>query len=118
MHLPLIPEGMHARPWPPVLATRGPGRRGVWHSHHALHFVLAIEGELRVRTSREGRWSNAAGVLTSPDAAHAIDAEGVELLLGFLDPESAAGSMFRASLTRAVRLISAAERNALLFDIA
>jgi hypothetical protein len=35
------------------------------HSHHSLHFVLSIEGDLRVRTSPLGRWANAAGVLTS-----------------------------------------------------
>ena len=105
------------RAWPPVLATRGPGFRGVLHSHHSLHFVLAIEGELRVRTSASGRWSGAPGVLTAPDAPHAIDSDGVEVLLVFLDPESDAGATFRPALDRAVRPLSSEERAALVRDV-
>jgi AraC-like DNA-binding protein len=117
MRLPSIPAGIHVKAWPPVLATRGPGFRGALHSHHALHFVLAIQGELRVRTSASGRWWGAAGVLTSPHAPHAIDAEGVEVLLVFLDPESDAGATFRPALDGAVRPLSEGERNALVRDV-
>jgi AraC-like DNA-binding protein len=108
---------MHVRAWPPVLATRGPGFRGALHSHHSLHFVLAIEGELQVRTSASSRWSGAPGVLTAPDAPHAIDSDGVEVLLVFLDPESDAGATFRPALARAVRPLSAEERAALVRDV-
>jgi len=117
MRLPSIPAGIHLKAWPPVLATRGPGFRGDLHSHHALHFVLAIEGELRVRPSASGRWRSAAGVLTSPHAPHAIDSKGVEVLLVFLDPESDAGAMFRPALNRAVRLLAEGERTALVRDV-
>jgi AraC-like DNA-binding protein len=120
MRLPSIPEGMLVKAWPPVLATRGPGMRAVVHSHHALHFVLAIEGELRLRTSEAGRWSSAAGVLTSPHTPHAIDAHGTELLLVFLDPESEAGAAFHASMNKtysAIRTLSAKERAALVRDV-
>jgi AraC-like DNA-binding protein len=117
MRLPPVPAGMHARVWPPVLATRGPGFRGALHSHHSLHFVLAIEGELRVRTSAAGRWWNACGVLTAPDAPHAVDSEGREVLLVFLDPESAAGAVFCAAMGGPVRPISEAERGALVRDV-
>ncbi len=117
MQLPLMPRGMHARAWPPVLATRGPGGPCAWHSHHALRFALALEGEVRVRTARQGKWSSAAGVLTAPDAEHALDSQGAELLLVFLDPESAAGTSFRVALSGPVRLISDAERTALTRDV-
>jgi AraC-like DNA-binding protein len=117
MRLPLIPAGMNVTVWPPVLATRGPGFRGAWHSHHSLHFVLSIDGELRVRASPLGRWMTAAGVLTSSDAPHAIDSDGTEVLLVFLDPESDAGSTFRPLLERPVRLLSAQERSALVRDV-
>jgi AraC-like DNA-binding protein len=45
--------------WPPLLATRGPGARSAPHAHHAMHFVLAVRGTLRVgvpgsRTDRTG----------------------------------------------------------------
>jgi hypothetical protein len=108
---------MHVTTWPPVLATHGPGWRGALHSHHSLHFVLAIQGELRVRTSAAGRWWSAAGVLTDSDAPHAIDAEGVEILVVFLDPESDAGATLRPALDRPARLVSSGERNALVRDV-
>jgi AraC-like DNA-binding protein len=117
MHLPFVPAGMNVTVWPPVLATRGPGSRSALHKHHALHFVLAIEGELRVRTSADGRWSTAPGVLTAPDAPHAIDSYATEVLLVFLDPESDAGATVRPLLERPVRLLSAPERAALVRDV-
>lgn len=76
--------------WPPLLAARGPGGRSAKHAHHALHVMLAIQGELRVRGF--GDWRRAAGVVTAPDALHEIDATGLEVLLVFLDPESAVGA--------------------------
>jgi len=117
MQLPLIPRGMPARAWPPVLATRGPGGPCQWHSHHSLRFALAIEGEVRIRTARQGKWSSAPGVLTAPDAAHVLDAQGAELLLVFLDPESTAGTSFHAALSGPLRLISDAERKAMTRDV-
>jgi AraC-like DNA-binding protein len=117
MRLPSVPAGMHIAAWPPVLATRGPGWRGALHCHHSMHFVLACEGELRVRTSAAGRWWSAAGVLTTSDVPHAVDAEGMEIMVIFLDPESDAGATFRPALDRPVRPLSAAERDALVRDV-
>lgn len=115
--MPAIPAGMSAKAFPPVLATTGPGWRGALHSHHSLHFVLALEGELRVRTSAMGRWQSAAGVLTASDVPHAVDARGVEMLVVFLDSESAAGAALRPTLDGPVRPISARERDALVRDV-
>jgi AraC-like DNA-binding protein len=117
MRLPSIPAGMQVRAWPPVLATFGPGWRGALHAHHSLHFVLAVEGELRVRTSAAGRWWRAAGVLTASGAPHAVDADGVEILVIFLDSESDQGATFRPVLASPVRPISASERDALVRDV-
>src|SRR5262249_12461897 len=117
MRLPSIPAGVHVKAWPPVLATWGPGFRGALHSHHSLHFVLAIEGELRVRTEVSGRWLSSPGVLTAADSPHDIDSEGAEVLLVFLDPESEAGAAFRPILDRPVRLLSAEERAELVRDV-
>ena len=110
MRLPFIPEGLSVEPWPPVLATRGPGSLRSLHSHHAMHFVLALEGEIRIRTSPAGRWETAAGVLTPPDQPHALDARGVETLVIFLDPESDAGAGLRPAIQGTCRLISNTER--------
>ena len=117
MGLPTVRARPSVEPWPPLLVVRGPGFRGKFHSHHSLHFVLAMDGELLVRSSTTGPWSRAAGVLTAPDAPHAIDCHGVEVVLVFLDPQSEAGATLHAALTPAVRRLSGAERSALLRDV-
>ena len=114
MRLPAVPEGIPAKAWPPVLATRGPGSQSALHAHHAMHFILAVEGDICVSTSDNGRWSRAAGVLTSPDILHAVDARGVDTVLIFLDPESDVGATFRNAFKGPIRLIESAERVALL----
>jgi AraC-like DNA-binding protein len=119
MRLPRTPAtraGMQdLPPWPPLLATRGPGARSGTHVHHAMHLVLAVTGALRVRTEPQG-WRAAAGVLTAPDVAHAIDATGTEVVLVFLDPESEVGAALASALSGPVRLIDPAERAALVQD--
>ncbi len=110
MQLSSMPAGLYAEPWPPVLATRGPGSLRTLHAHHAMHFVLALEGDLRVRTGRRGRWTTAAGVFTAPDSPHAIDSRGVEMLVIFFDPESDVGAALRPGLEAPARFITAAER--------
>jgi len=102
--------------WPPLLATRGPGGLSAGHSHHAMHLVLAVEGTLRIRLGTSGRWRRAAGVLTTPDVLHALDARGVESLLVFIDPESVAGAALLAVMHEPLRLVSGAERALLLAD--
>jgi AraC-like DNA-binding protein len=96
--------------WPPILAIRAPGSRSATHAHHAMHIMLCMSGELRVRADERARWQSAAGVVTAPDTAHSIDASGVDILLVFLDPESEAGAALRAILSGPWRLVSDAER--------
>ena len=114
MLLPVVPRGIRAKAWPPVLATRGPGSRSDLHAHHAMHFILGVEGDICVRTSENGRWSRAAGVLTAPDVLHAVDAAGVEVVIIFMDPESDSGAMFRHAFQGPMRLIDSTERAALM----
>jgi AraC-like DNA-binding protein len=100
--------------WPPLLASRGEGGRSGKHAHHALHFILAVDGELQARVGE--RWETAAGVVTAPDAVHEIDASGCEVLIVFLDPESTAGSALLGLIegAGAFRLLTAAERDPLI----
>jgi AraC-like DNA-binding protein len=79
-----------------------------------MHLVLATEGTLRVRAGDAGAWRRAAGVLTAPDVPHAIDAEGVVVLLVFFDPESEAGVALGGALAGAVRLVQDDDRARLL----
>ena len=78
-----------------------------------MHILLCATGSLRVRAGR-GAAGPAAGVLTGPDVAHEIDALGADVLLVFIDPESDAGQLLGAALPGPVRLVTAAERDALL----
>jgi AraC-like DNA-binding protein len=98
--------------WPPLLASRGRGSRSGRHAHHALHFLIALEGELRARGAEA--WQASAGVLTAPDQPHEIDATGTEVLIVFLDPESAAGAALHGvHAERGLRLLTATERDQL-----
>lgn len=111
---PLVDPGALELPlWPPLLAARGPGGRSASHAHHAMHVVISLAGELRVRVGHTA-WVRAAGVLTAPDARHAIDARGSEVLIVFVDPESEAGQSMRAAIAGPVRALDARERDALL----
>ncbi|HJZ78491.1 MAG TPA: AraC family transcriptional regulator [Vicinamibacterales bacterium] len=82
-----------------------------------MHFVLAVDGELRVRTTDRGRWTTAAGVLTAPDIPHAIDACGHDQVVIFFDPESDMGAALRPALCGPVRFTSRSERAALVRGI-
>src|SRR5262249_22018843 len=93
-----------------MLAVRGPGMCRALPTHHAMHFVLAGDGELRVHTSDRRKWTTAAGVLTAPDVPHAIDACGGEQVVIFFDPESDVGAALRPALSGPIRLTSGAER--------
>ncbi len=96
--------------WPPILAVRGPGGHSALHSHHAMHIVVCLAGELRVRSGPAGRWQHAPGLVTAPDVPHAIDATGADVLLVFLDPESEAGAALRALISGPFRLLTDGER--------
>jgi AraC-like DNA-binding protein len=118
MRLPALPVATtpaQALPlWPPLLATRGPGGASGLHAHHALHFVIAVSGELRARQGQRGAWMRGAGVLTAPDVTHAIDARGCEIVLVFLDPESDLGTTLAEMLQGELRMLTPGERAALL----
>jgi AraC-like DNA-binding protein len=76
-----------------------------------MHLVLALDGELSIRVGDEVL--RGAGVLTAPDVPHALDARGVDVLLVFVDPESAVGASLASALDRPVRIVTDAERRAL-----
>jgi AraC-like DNA-binding protein len=116
MRLPRLPEPLPQKElplWPPLLATRGRGGESKLHAHHALHLLLALNGELRVRSGRTGAIQSCAGVLTPADVPHAIDARGSEVLLVFLDPESEVGGALSVLAAGSLRLLTANERDAL-----
>src|SRR5215813_2071843 len=68
----------------------------------------------RAGNTRSGFAKCAARVLTAPDIIHAVDADGVEVVLIFMDPESDYGAMFRHAFQGPMRLIDSVERAALM----
>src|SRR5437763_11867533 len=98
--------------WPPILVVWGPGGASAMHAHHAMHVMLAREGTITVTTSAKPR--RVAGVITAPDAPHAIDARGRMIVLVFVDPESDVGAKLREG---GVRFIDGGLRDALLGDL-
>jgi AraC-like DNA-binding protein len=114
MRLAHVTSGDMPPLWPPLLATRGPGSQSARHIHHAMHLILALDGELKVEVN--GKWKRAAGVLTASDVAHALDATGRQVLLVFLDPESASGAALQSTFAPPVRLLTGAERDGLRID--
>jgi AraC-like DNA-binding protein len=109
---PRVDESGRVPSWPPLLATRGAGGASGLHAHHAMHVVVASEGELAVRM--EGAERRAPGVVTAPDVRHSIDARGLSVLLVFLDPESEAGASLGAALGGPARLLDDDQRKWLL----
>lgn len=74
--------------WPAALFVWGPGAVSTSHSHHSIQLVLALEGTLRVRARPGVRWRRCAAVFVPAGVAHEVDAKGVPVLIGFIDPES------------------------------
>ncbi len=112
MHLP---DAAPFTIWPSRLAAQAPGDASAPHAHHAMHLLLARSGDLRVREG--GEVHCAPGVVTAADVEHAVEAAGREVVLAFWDPESDDGASLRATFEGGVRLISEAERRALLVDL-
>jgi len=79
-----------------------------------MHLVLSHGDPIRVEVG--GDLQHVPGVLTAPDAKHAIDARGSEVTLVFLDPESDCGERLRATLKGPARLLTPRERDRIVGD--
>jgi len=92
-------------PWPPVFVVRGTGMRTSLHSHHAWHLMVGLDGPLRIRAAATARPARAHAVLTRPDVPHAADADGSEVLVIFVEPESELGSRLAARRSDGVEIL-------------
>jgi AraC-like DNA-binding protein len=98
--------GRSSAPWPAVMGTVGRGGASRPHAHHALHVVVCKEGRLRVR-GKSGPWRSSFGVVTAPDVPHALDAEGREVALVFVEPESDVGAELLRAMKEEIELLPA-----------
>ena len=101
--------------WPSVLAVAGPGGESGAHRHHNLHAILARRGTIRARVGAETR--DVAGVVIGPDVEHAIDAEGRDVVILFVDPESVPGASLVAAMDGEAMIIDGETRDALLAEL-
>lgn len=61
--------------------------------------------------------TTAAGLLTPPDLAHAVDATGATVVMLFIDPESEPGGRLTTGLAGAPRFFDSPAHDALLADL-
>jgi len=61
------------------------------HVHHAIQICVALSGELRLRSGREGIWRRHRGAIIASDRPHQLDGSGCEVALVYLEPESEEG---------------------------
>lgn len=95
--------------WPAVMVVWGEGAASSLHRHHAWQLMVALEGELLVRERASGPATRAGGVWIRSDAAHAIDARGAFVLMGFFDPESRLASRVSSRSKGSVTVFSPRE---------
>lgn len=93
------------RAWDEALIVRGPGGVTARHAHHWWHLVVGLEETLST-DALDGAQRRGPAILTPPDVAHAITAEG-EVAILFIEPESRAGASLAAAWTEpSIRLLS------------
>lgn len=80
-----------------------------------MHLLLVRSGVVRV--TFEAGTAISAGLMTPPDFAHAIDAEGNTTMMIFIDAECEIGSHLRAALGGEPRCFDADARDELLLGL-
>ncbi len=68
----------------------GQGRTG-WHNHHAHQLALALDGEFRFRTDRNGGWTEFEAAIVPSHCPHEFELDGTTVAHLFVEPESIEG---------------------------
>jgi AraC-like DNA-binding protein len=84
--------------WPAAMLVWGPGYRSSKHQHHCVQLVMALKGELLVRSGPGRKWTKCRAILVKPDAPHEVEAVDVRVLLAFVESESSLGAALLAML--------------------
>lgn len=88
----LIGSAPGALLWPAAMIVWGPGAASSGHSHHCVQLLVALDGTLQVRASAAQPWLACPAVLIPPDTPHEVQAEGVPILIAFVEAESVLGA--------------------------
>ena len=74
------------------------------HAHHAIQAVVAIEGEMLIRGTRDD-WRAGAGIIVNPDVEHSFDCNGASAAMLFVDPESTEGAWLTGALKQGITMV-------------
>src|SRR4030095_9530006 len=77
--------------WPAAMIVWGPGFSSTNHRHHSVQLLMALEGNLLIRSGSVDQWRRCGAALVRPDAAHEVDALESRILIAFVDPQSDLG---------------------------
>ena len=84
--------------WPHRLLFLGPGFDTEPHRHHAAQICVGLGGPIKLRTSDQATWQEAAEFFIRPDQLHQLDAGQSPTAILYLEAE---GAEYRAYLDQA-----------------
>jgi AraC-like DNA-binding protein len=91
--------------WPAAMVLWGPGFISSTHTHHSVQLLMALKGNIRIRSGPGQKWRICGAALVTPDAPHEVDASKVDILLTFVDPESDLGSALLEKITLPISVV-------------
>jgi AraC-like DNA-binding protein len=74
------------------------------HSHHAIQLVFGLEGEPAI-CAEGSTWRSAPGIIVLPNIVHSYSAQGADVAMLFVDPESNEGEWLRVGLTQDITFV-------------
>src|SRR5262245_18006735 len=77
--------------WPAARIVWGPGFSSTNHRHNSVQLLMALEGELLIRSRSADQWTRCGAALVRPNVPHEVNAVGTQVLIAFVDPESDLG---------------------------
>lgn len=85
--------------WPAAMIVWGKGFVSARHRHSSVQLVMAIEGQVRIRSGPNRRWMTCSAAFVNADVFHEVHAVNAQIVLAFADPRSELG----AALVRTFR---------------
>ena len=87
------------------------------HAHHAIQIVIAFEGTVGIRGTRDADWRMAHGFAVQADVEHTYNANGAAGAMLFVDPESLEGVWLRSSSRAEITLVPSSRLDAVAGEL-
>src|SRR5262245_45469021 len=85
--------------WPAARIVWGPGFSSTNHRNHSVQLLMALDGNLLIRSRPSDKWISCGAALVRPDVPHEVNAVGTQVLIAFVDVESDLGGALIDSVT-------------------